>query len=174
MSFATGMAVGINGLYLQNNLPKPVEIQIKNLDKNAGNLILLPNSLCKIPQKLIFLPEETENNSFVIMLQNMRDPIVMDKDGKLSLASLAKLKFTFSGKVKDYNFLGYCANKLQQSKLLSVILSSDLYSLPLFNLKNCNAETNFVYVINQNKQFKPQNTLDFTQIKPCSISKNES
>lgn len=168
---ATGMAVGIDKLYIQNTSKQTVKIHMDNLDKNAQNLSILANSICKIDKKIIFIPNEMENNSFVIMLQNpsMINPIVMDKEGNLALANFARLKFNFNGDVKYYNLLGYCANKIQQSKLLSVIVTSDLYNLPLFNLKNCSSNSSFVYVINQNKQFKAQNSIDFSKVKPCTI-----
>lgn len=172
MVYATGMAVGIDKLYLQNTSNQTISMHIDNLDKGSQNISIPANNICKIDKKVMFLPEDVESNSFVIMLQNANilNPIVIDKEGNLALASEAKLKFKFKGNVKYYNFLGYCDSKLQQSKLLAVIVTSDLYNSPLFNLKNCNATTNFVYVFNQNKQFKAQQNIDFSKVKLCAIT----
>lgn len=170
---ATGMAVSLNNLYLQNTTSKIFKLKINNLDKNTPDILLAANSMCKINKNIMFLPSVIENNNFVIMLSNanMVNPIVIDKDSSLSLANLAKLKFRFSGDIKNYNFLGYCNNNLTQSKSLSVMANSNSNELPNFNLKNCDSDSNFVYVINQSKTFVPPSVIDFSKVKLCNISK---
>lgn len=168
-AMATGMAVGLDNLLIQNNTNKNLTIQINSLPKDQQQMNIKANSICAINQNLMFLPEATENNNFVIMLKNNDNlnPIVIDKGGKLALASFAKLKFNYQGNVKKDQLLGYCDNKLQQNKFLSVNLTSSKDSMPVFKLKNCTKTSNFVYVINTADNKTPKN-LDTNKIIICS------
>lgn len=170
-AMATGMAVGLDNLLIQNNTNKALIMEINNLPKDKQIVNVKANSICELNQNIAFLPEQTENNSFVIMLKNgdNLNPIVIDKDGKLALASYAKLKFNYHGDVKRDQLLGYCDNKLQQNKFLSVDPENLKDSMPVFKLKGCTNSSNFVYVVNT-KNGKIQKKLDISKIAKCSIS----
>ncbi|MEN9945781.1 MAG: hypothetical protein RLZZ293_167 [Pseudomonadota bacterium] len=168
IAHATGMAVSLNNLYLQNNTSQSMTIQIENLTESANKLVVPAKSICKINQSLMFLPFAEESDNFAIMVKssNMVNPIVIDNFGLLALASDSAIKAPYSGKVKQYSLFGFCGNKLGQYKFLNVIPHTNESDAPNFELANCKTTSNFVYFIND-KYIRVKNkpkALDFARV----------
>lgn len=175
---ATGMAVSLQNLYLQNAASSDTTATVKNIGESGITYKLPAQSMCKISQPVMFFPFEEEKNQFVIMVEtpNSKNPIVIDKFGLLSLASNAVLPFNYSGNVKYYNFAGYCGNKFNQAKSISVKPHDNESSAPDFRLANCKAGSSFVYTINTQYvkvKHKPK-ALNFADIANCNELKVES
>lgn len=175
LASATGMAVSLKNLYLQNNSSKSTLITIKNLAENNNQFRLQPRSICRIDQPLMFQPFTEESNNFVIMIENKgkRDPIVIDKLGLITLAHNSKLKIPHIGQVKNYSLLGFCGNQLYQRNFLEVEPHTNTPEAPNFNLVKCAATSNFIYLISDIsiKDKKYQKPINFGKIKDCALLK---
>lgn len=168
---ATGLAVSIDNLYLQNATNQATTIQIKNLDESANKFSLPPHGMCKIDRKLMFLPFEEESNNFTIMISTEKsvNPIVIDQLGLLTLASNSAIKAPYSGNVSQYKLFGFCGNKSGQYQFLNVAPHDNESSAPDFQLVNCAGTSNYVYLINDRYvkvKDKPK-YIDFSTIGNC-------
>lgn len=171
LTSATGMAVSLNNVYMYNNTPHSAQIQIKNLADRANLFQIPPRSVCKINTPLLFLPDASESNNFVIMVQidQNQNSIVIDKFGLLTLAADSAIQARYAGQVKQYSLNGFCGNKLAQTKFLNVQGHDNLQSPPNFVLANCANISNFVYFINT-QYVKVQHkikSINFNQIANC-------
>jgi hypothetical protein len=171
---ATGMAVNLQNLYLQNFTTNTTTVTISNLDQNANTFDIPSHGICKINQPIMFLPDEEESNNFVISVKTAKtsNPIVIDKFGLLALASDSALQMPSQGNVKQYSLFGFCSNKYQQYKFLNVAPHNNESSAPDFRLANCKSTSNFVYLINDKyiKVNKKQKTINFSAVKDCIAS----
>lgn len=176
LAHATGMAVNLNNLYLENFTAKDVTVTIKNLPENESQLVVPSRGICKVDKSLMFLPpekSESDNSaSYQIMISTAttNNPIVMDKFG-LAMASDSFIKAPYSGNIQQYSFSGFCGNKYTQYKFLNVTPHDNESAAPYFRLVNCNDQSNFVYLINDKyiKVKNKQKKIDFSKIKPCQI-----
>lgn len=175
---ATGMAVSLNNLYLQNFTASDVKVTIKNLSEKANQFTIPAKGICKINQPIMFLPpdypQESGNNaSYAISIntETTNDSIVMDKYG-LSLASDSFINAPYNGNVSQYRLIGFCGSKYSQYKFLNVVPHNAESGIPDFHLINCNNTSNFVYLINdkyirvKNKQKK----IDFNNAPNCNLA----
>ncbi|RTL01509.1 MAG: hypothetical protein EKK57_04450 [Proteobacteria bacterium] len=175
---ATGMAVSLNNLYLQNFTSKPVKVKISNLSESYNQFEVPSKGICKINQQIMFLPpdypQESGNHaSYAISVntETTNNPIVMDKYG-LSLASDSFINAPYSGNVSQYRLIGFCGNKYSQYKFLNVTPHNGESGIPDFHLINCNNTSNFVYLINdkyirvKNKQKK----INFNSAPNCNLA----
>lgn len=173
---ATGMAVNLNNLYLQNFTSKDVKVTIKNLPENESQLLVPSRGICKVDKDLMFLPPENPESgnsaSYEIMISTptTSNPIVMDKFG-ITMASDSFIQAHYSGNVKQYSFFGFCGDKYSQYKFLNVIPHDNESAAPDFRLVNCANQSNFVYLINDQyiKVKNKQKKIDFSRVKPCQI-----
>ncbi len=178
---ATGMAVGLDNFYLNNNSLSSYQVQIGNLEESHSYFQVVPHSICRVPGPIGFLPVAAENNNFVIkvVVDHNNDPIVIDQFGLLTLAADAITKFPYSGKVKYYGLYGFCGDQLAQSKFLKVFSAPNAHAAPSFLLVNCAKSSNFVYLINDKyiKIARKHKRINFKQIpwcKPQGLSNQES
>ncbi len=171
---ATGMAVGLDSLYLQNQSATMAQVRIVNLEESVSFFKVAARSVCKVPGPIMFLPYTEENDNFVIkvMVNHNNNPVVIDKFGLLTLAQDALIKVPYSGMVKYYGLYGYCGNKLGQSKFLKVLPSAASSAAPNFLLANCAQRSNFVYTINDKyiKVAHKQKQMNFSQVPLCQLS----
>lgn len=170
---ATGMAVSLDNLYLQNNTNKSTVVQVKNLDESTNQITLPAHGICKIKQSIMFQPFSEESNNFVIMVSNdgKINPIVIDQFGLLTLASDSAIKAQYSGNVKMYSLLGFCGDQLGQYKFMNVLPHDNESAAPNFTMVNCKQSSNFVYFIND-QYIKVKNRpkkIDFDRVGECSI-----
>jgi hypothetical protein len=170
---ATGLAVSLNNLYIENQDKVNIKITVPNLASDKNKFIIPAGTVCKINTPIMFLPANDSSNNFdyVITLESIKttNSIVIDNEG-LALASYSKIKSKYMGNVKNYNLLGYCEDKLSQRKNLFVIPHDNESSMPDFRLTKCTSDSNFVYVINDNipdKVTKYNQTISIPTIKPC-------
>ena len=172
---ATGMAVTINNLYLQNSTNQETVVQIKNFAESANKVNMPARSMCKIESNIMFLPFEEESNNFVVMISTDKsvNPIVIDKFGLLALAADSAIKAPASGRVSQYRLFGFCANKYAQYQYLNVAPHDNGESAaPDFRLANCNQTSNYVYLIND-QYVKVKNKpkyIDFSRVASCQFN----
>lgn len=175
---ATGMAVNLDNLYLQNFTSNPVNVTIKNLPESANIFKVPAKSICKINQPIMFLPpdykmppEDSASYAIMINTDNTDNPIVMDKYG-LALASDSFIKAPSSGNVSQYSLFGFCGSKYSQYKFLNVTPHDNESSAPDFRLINCKDTSNFVYFINDKyiKVKNRQKKVDFSNAKECKLN----
>ncbi len=172
---ATGMAVSINNLYIQNANNTATTFQIKNLPESANKFTLPAKSICKIDDTLMFQPFEEESNNFVIMVTTEQsvNPIVIDQFGLLTLASNSTIKAPYSGKVSQYKLFGFCGNKSGQYQFLNVTPHNNESDAPNFQLVNCAETSNYVYMINDRYikvKDKPK-YINFSTVNSCQLTK---
>lgn len=172
---ATGMAVSINNLYIQNATNTATTFQIKNLPESTNKFTLPAKSICKVDSTLMFQPFEEESNNFAIMITTEQsvNPIVIDQFGLLTLASNSAIKAPYSGKVSQYKLFGFCGNKSGQYQFLNVTPHNNESSAPDFQLVNCSETSNYVYLINDRYikvKDKPK-YIDFSTISSCQSIK---
>jgi hypothetical protein len=171
---ATGMAVGLPNLYLQNNTNQEKLVTVKNLSKEGIEFGVPAKSICRVNGPIMFQPFEEESNNFVIMVENDKniDPVVIDKTGMLTLAHNAMIPFNYAGNVKNYSLIGYCGNKLGQYRFLEVTPRPADGGPPIFGLANCSLDSSFVYFINDGyaKVKNRKKSLKFSKIRDCKVS----
>ncbi len=168
---ATGMAVGLPNLYLQNNTNKSTVVTIKNIAESGAQFKLAAKSICRIKGPIMFQPFEEESNNFVVMVENNGkvDPVVIDSLGTLTLAHDSILKLPSTGNVKNYSLQGFCGNKLGQYKFVNAKPEAANDGPPTFQLINCNQDSNFVYFVNDNyiKVKSRQKSINFERVIDC-------
>lgn len=171
---ATGMAVTMSNLYLQNATSQATVVQIKNFDESANKFTVPARGMCKIESTIMFLPFEEESNNFVVMISTEKsvNPIVIDKFGLLALASASEIKANSSGNLSQYRLFGFCGNKYAQYQYLNVKPHDNESAAPDFRLVNCTQNSNYLYLINE-QYIKVKNKpkyIDFSKIGNCQLS----
>ena len=175
LATASGMAVSLSDLYIQNATRHSQIITIRNLPESENQFKLLANSICRIKPAIMFQPFTEESNSFVLMLEShsTRDPIVIDKNGNLTLAHAAINSFNYSGEVDAYRLFGFCGGRLRQSGSLMVVPQTNPESAPNFILANCSKVSTFIYTLSERKKYKLKRTMRFDKIKDCLTIRQE-
>ncbi|RTK95738.1 MAG: hypothetical protein EKK64_05940 [Neisseriaceae bacterium] len=174
---ATGLAVNLKNVYIENQDKQDVTVIIPNIDSQKNKFTIPANTMCRVTDPIMFLPAEDSDGKFdygiTLETPKTKNSIVIDNDG-LALASYSKIKSDYTGNVKNYNLLGYCESKLWQRKSLNVTPHDNESAMPDFRLVKCEATSNFVYVINDNT---PEKASHYNQgiapsaIKNCQVTK---
>lgn len=146
LTFATGMAVTLNNMYLANTSGESIAITLNNLNQ-APTVNLSPKTVCKLPNAIFFTPNlvESDSNFYILFtVKNNYNAIVMNQDS-ISLASNSKWSKAYTQDTTKFNLEAICGSRQLAKKTIATIAVNQNNNPPTLAPKMCPNNYSFVY-----------------------------